>query len=95
MNFPRNVIIANDSPGTHMLRFIFSTSICVTPLNLNYRGSIVVTEFVASVFSMRYKPLQALLRTIVFWCLCLGGGPVEAKGFRKVRTVAVASAVAV
>lgn len=62
-----------------------------TTLNMDYRGSIVVAKFIISVFPMRYKTLQALLRIIMFWCLCPGSGPVKAKGFGKVRTVVMAS----
>lgn len=94
MNFPRNVVITNDSSGTHFLRISLFMPVLVATLNMNNRGSIVVAEFVVRVFPMRHKPLQALLRAIVFWCLCLGGGLVEAKGFGNVRTVAMASVIA-
>lgn len=58
-------------------------------------GSIIIPELVVIVFPMRHKPLQALLGTVMLWCLCPGGGPVEAKGFGNVRTVAMASTIAV
>lgn len=61
MNFPRNVVIPNDSSGTHILRIILSMLVLVAALNMDNRGRIVVAEFVFIVFPMRHKPLQALL----------------------------------
>lgn len=61
LNFSRNVKITNDSPGTHILRIRPPMPIFGTALYLDYRGRIIVAEFVASVFSMIYKPLQTLL----------------------------------
>lgn len=91
MHFPRDIVITNDSSGIHILRIIFSMPILVATLNLDYRGSTVVAEFVVIVFPMRRKTLQALLRIITFWCLCPGGGLVKAKGFGKLCTVVMAS----
>lgn len=69
MNFLRDVKITNDSPGTHIHGIRISVPIFDTSLNMDYRGRIVIAEVVSCVFSTRYRPLQALLRTIAFGCL--------------------------
>lgn len=61
MNFPRNVVIANDSSGTHILRIILSMPVLGATLNMDNRRRIVVAKFGFIVFPMRHKPLQALL----------------------------------